>query len=248
MGEWKLTKFYKLTLCFLFVILFVSCVEAAEISAPTGEMHVNDSCTVSVNIADVASAEGISFTLNYDTSLLSIQSASANASYPGLDVTANINDEAGRVRVLATSVQHPITATSSTPIVDIVIQSETEAGLSALLLSDAEYSSNFLPINFDTAVDGAITVLGPPVDPQPPVAVFSATPTAGKVPLEELTIYTQIRKDPRKYDIKSPELSAAEKAVKRGMHIERGMIIGYVITKAGASISDRAELLEFAKD
>ncbi len=70
----------------------------------------------------------------------------------------------------------------------------------------------------------------------------------GKVPLEELTIYTQMRKDPRKYDIKSPELSAAQKAIAAGMPIERGTVIGYVITKKGNTISDKACLAEFAKD
>jgi len=70
----------------------------------------------------------------------------------------------------------------------------------------------------------------------------------GKVPLEELTIYTQIRKDPRKYDIKSPELSAAQKAIAAGMQIEKGSMIGYVITKKGATISDKAYVVEMAKD
>jgi DNA polymerase I len=70
----------------------------------------------------------------------------------------------------------------------------------------------------------------------------------GKVPLEELTIYTQMRKDPRKYDIKSPELSAAQKAIAAGMQIERGTVIGYVITKKGATISEKACLAELAKD
>jgi DNA polymerase I len=71
---------------------------------------------------------------------------------------------------------------------------------------------------------------------------------SGKVPLEDLTIYTQIRKDPNKYDIKSPELSAAKKAILGGMRIEKGAMIGYVITKTGATISDKACLVEFAKD
>jgi DNA polymerase I len=71
---------------------------------------------------------------------------------------------------------------------------------------------------------------------------------SGKVPLEDLVIYTQLRKDPNKYDIKSPELSAAKKAAKAGRHIEKGMMIGYVITKKGASISDKAQLAELAKD
>ena len=62
----------------------------------------------------------------------------------------------------------------------------------------------------------------------------------GKVPLEELTIYTQMRKDPRKYDIKSPELSAAQKAIAAGMQIEKGSMIGYVITKKGKTISEKA--------
>jgi len=71
---------------------------------------------------------------------------------------------------------------------------------------------------------------------------------SGQVPMEELTIYTQIRKDPKKYDIKSPELSAAQKAIKAGMPIEKGTVIGYVITKRGTSISDKACLAEVAKD
>ncbi|MCX6770267.1 MAG: DNA-directed DNA polymerase [Candidatus Micrarchaeota archaeon] len=71
---------------------------------------------------------------------------------------------------------------------------------------------------------------------------------SGKVPLEELTIYTQIRKDPGKYDIKSPELSAAQHAIAHGMPVEKGTVIGYVITKQGATISDKARLVELAKD
>ncbi|MFA4983574.1 MAG: DNA polymerase domain-containing protein, partial [Candidatus Micrarchaeia archaeon] len=70
----------------------------------------------------------------------------------------------------------------------------------------------------------------------------------GEVPLEELTIYTQMRKDPGKYDIKSPELSAVQKAMARGMQIEKGAVIGYVITRRGNTISEKAELAELAAD
>lgn len=66
--------------------------------------------------------------------------------------------------------------------------------------------------------------------------------------LEEVAIYTQIKKDPKNYDIKSPELSAVEKGIARGKKIGRGSIISYVITKKGKSISDKAELLEFAEN
>ncbi|MCX8174645.1 MAG: DNA-directed DNA polymerase [Candidatus Micrarchaeota archaeon] len=70
----------------------------------------------------------------------------------------------------------------------------------------------------------------------------------GKAPLEDLIIYTQIRKDPKKYDVTSPELSAAKKAIAAGMRIERGSMIGYVITKSGGSISEKAQLAELARD
>lgn len=69
---------------------------------------------------------------------------------------------------------------------------------------------------------------------------------SGNVPLEEVAIYTQLKKNPRNYDIMSPELSAARKGIERGKKIGGGSIIGYVITRGGKSISEKAELLEFA--
>jgi DNA polymerase I len=73
----------------------------------------------------------------------------------------------------------------------------------------------------------------------------------GSVPLEELAINTQLRKSIEGYDLKSPELGAARKAVREGLKTKeevQGAVISYVITKHGSSISDRAELIEFAKD
>ncbi len=73
----------------------------------------------------------------------------------------------------------------------------------------------------------------------------------GKVPLSELVISTQLRKGMDSYDIKSPELAAAEKAVKQGFKTKEEMehsVIGYIITKHGTSVSERAELEGMAKD
>ncbi|MFA5381629.1 MAG: DNA-directed DNA polymerase [Candidatus Micrarchaeia archaeon] len=70
----------------------------------------------------------------------------------------------------------------------------------------------------------------------------------GKVDLEDLVIFTQLQKSLNSYAITSPELSAAKKAIARGKKIEKGTLIGYIITKKGNSISDKAELLEFAED
>ncbi|MBN2477858.1 DNA polymerase, partial [Candidatus Micrarchaeota archaeon] len=71
---------------------------------------------------------------------------------------------------------------------------------------------------------------------------------SGNVPLEDLAIYTQISKDPKKYEIISPEISAARKAIKKGVPVEKGSIISYVVSKKGKSISEKAEPLDFAKD
>ncbi|MBU1198001.1 DNA-directed DNA polymerase [Candidatus Micrarchaeota archaeon] len=70
----------------------------------------------------------------------------------------------------------------------------------------------------------------------------------GKVPLEELAIYTQLKKKAKSYEIMSPEVSAFLKAQKAGVRMDEKSVIAYVITKKGKSISDRAEILERAKD
>jgi len=74
---------------------------------------------------------------------------------------------------------------------------------------------------------------------------------SGNVPIKELVIHTQLRKSIRSYDVTSPELAAAKKAIERGQkkvdELE-GTTIGYVITKHGNTISEKAELEEFATD
>lgn len=71
---------------------------------------------------------------------------------------------------------------------------------------------------------------------------------SGNVPIEDLAIYTQLTKHPEKYDLMSPEISAARKAIVRGVPLEKGSVISYVITKSGKSISEKAETAEYAKD
>ncbi|MCX6777869.1 MAG: DNA-directed DNA polymerase [Candidatus Micrarchaeota archaeon] len=71
---------------------------------------------------------------------------------------------------------------------------------------------------------------------------------AGEVPLEELVIHTQLKKSIGSYEIKSPELSAAKKAVAGGMKYDVGSMVGYVITRSGKTISDKARVLEMATD
>ncbi len=73
---------------------------------------------------------------------------------------------------------------------------------------------------------------------------------SGNIPLKDMVIYTMLRKNLSEYDAKSPELAAALKAIKKGKKRSEveGYTIGYIITKEGSSISEKAELEEFAKD
>jgi len=74
---------------------------------------------------------------------------------------------------------------------------------------------------------------------------------SGTMPLSELAISTQLRKSIDGYDVKSPEVGAAKKAVKDGLKTREeleGAVISFVITKHESTISDRATLEEFATD
>ncbi|MGC8547958.1 MAG: DNA-directed DNA polymerase [Candidatus Micrarchaeia archaeon] len=72
----------------------------------------------------------------------------------------------------------------------------------------------------------------------------------GSVDLKDLVIYTQLRKSIGAYDATSPELAAAQKAIKRGKPADEveGVTIGYIVTKHGSTISEKAELEEYATD
>ncbi len=67
-----------------------------------------------------------------------------------------------------------------------------------------------------------------------------------KVPLEKMVIYTEIQKPLDSYESRGPHVAAALKAMKRGIKVGVGSIIGYVITDRGGKISDRAEYYLFA--
>ncbi|MHB1829869.1 MAG: DNA-directed DNA polymerase [Candidatus Micrarchaeaceae archaeon] len=72
----------------------------------------------------------------------------------------------------------------------------------------------------------------------------------GNVNMKDLVIYTQLRKKIGSYDSKSPELNAAKRAIDEGVKRRdelEGATIGYIITKNGNSISEKAEIEDTAK-
>ncbi len=72
-----------------------------------------------------------------------------------------------------------------------------------------------------------------------------------EIPLSDLAINTRLRKGMNSYDARSPELTAAKKAVDAGFRTKdeiEGVVISYIITKHGNTTSDKAELEGIAKD
>ncbi|MBN2517476.1 MAG: ribonuclease H-like domain-containing protein [Candidatus Altiarchaeota archaeon] len=70
----------------------------------------------------------------------------------------------------------------------------------------------------------------------------------GKVPLKELVIFTQLTKNLGEYQSIGPHVHAARKAQKRGKTVRQGDLIQYIITKKGASISEKAEMVGFVNE
>ncbi|MBN2127133.1 MAG: ribonuclease H-like domain-containing protein [Candidatus Diapherotrites archaeon] len=70
----------------------------------------------------------------------------------------------------------------------------------------------------------------------------------GKVPKKDLIILTQLKKPINKYELVGPHIAAAKKAVEKGKKLTVGSTLGFIITRNGKSISDKAELSEFVEE
>src|SRR3989344_6557732 len=69
----------------------------------------------------------------------------------------------------------------------------------------------------------------------------------GRTKMDDVVIYTRLRKGEGKYAVISPEVSAVRKARAAGVKVEERGLVGYVITKKGKTISEKSELMELAK-
>ena len=70
---------------------------------------------------------------------------------------------------------------------------------------------------------------------------------SGEVPLEDLTINTQMTRNIGGYVSEGPHIAAARKAMKEGVEFKQGDIITYVVTKrSGSSIGDKAVIVDHA--
>jgi len=70
----------------------------------------------------------------------------------------------------------------------------------------------------------------------------------GKTPKKDLVIMTMLKRKIENYDSIGPHVAAAKKAIERGKDVGPGTILGFVITKTGKSISEKAELEEYVAE
>lgn len=70
----------------------------------------------------------------------------------------------------------------------------------------------------------------------------------GRAKNSELVVFTQIKRGLDKYEAVGPHVAAAKKAVAKGRELGVGSVIGYIITRSGKSISDRAQLQEYVNE
>jgi len=70
----------------------------------------------------------------------------------------------------------------------------------------------------------------------------------GNTKKEDLVIFSQLRRPIEKYESIGPHIAAAKKAIARGKILGEGSVIGYIVTRSGKTISDRAQLEEFVAE
>jgi DNA polymerase I/DNA polymerase-2 len=67
-----------------------------------------------------------------------------------------------------------------------------------------------------------------------------------KVELKDLVVYEQLTKPIGEYKLISPHISAARKLIAKGIPVNAGSVVGFVIEKGSGSISEKAQPIEFA--
>ncbi len=67
-----------------------------------------------------------------------------------------------------------------------------------------------------------------------------------KVELKDLVVYEQLTKPIGEYKLISPHISAAKKLMAKGIPVNAGSVVGFVIEEGSGSISQKAQPIEFA--
>ena len=162
-------KKYSLTVLFFALCMLVTAAGAASIVAPGhphgGLLPPGSTGVFPVAVGGLTDAEGVTFNLTFDNTLLSVERVTANNTIPGSTVDENIDNEHGWVRVAVTNAEG-ITAGDNwplPPLVDIAFRATGNKGESTVKFAETPtYSLGFDPVYFDGIYDdGLIAVRNP---------------------------------------------------------------------------------------
>lgn len=158
----------------LCLALFVAPVLAAgsQIAAPSAA--IDGEVILPIMISGVTSSPGVSLLISYDPTQLQVLDIIRNTSISGTQVSAkNINATTGTINVIIINTASSITADSPLGLADLRFR-PLQNGSSAIKIINSEWSdAGFMPIAFDSVIDGTIVVGTPPV-----VSVSASTTAA----------------------------------------------------------------------
>ena len=129
------------------------------ISIGLASASTNSIITIPVSVANITNISGISFDLNYNSSVVIISNVSANESFVGSSITQNIDNVNGTTSIVLTN-SNLISASAETPVIDITFNIAGGSGSSTSLdLQNVEFSdSEFNAYTPAVVEDGQITV------------------------------------------------------------------------------------------
>ena len=193
-------KKYSLTVLFFALCMLVTAAGAASIVAPGhphgGLLPPGSTGVFPVAVGGLTDAEGVTFNLTFDNTLLSVERVTANNTIPGSTVDENIDNEHGWVRVAVTNAEG-ITAGDNwplPPLVDITFRATGNKGESTVKFAETPtYSLGFDPVYFDGIYDdGLIAVRNPSTIKAPSGTLASGQSKTLAVGVDNLTGAKQI--------------------------------------------------------
>ena len=144
---------------FILAVIIISSNTATAIGTEifdvdSATLDADSTTTLQVNIANAVDLTGISLDISYDPNIIELISVSANNdAVSGSDITSNIDNAEGKVRIILTNTDL-INAIDSVPIINIVVHTIGDAGdETTLILQNVEVTDT----SFSSAIPKTIT-------------------------------------------------------------------------------------------
>lgn len=153
---------------FIISVVLVVAILATNTASATGSGTISigsatmdeDSTTVlQLSIVNVVEITGVSLDLSYDPGVVEVKDISVNEYVTGSTVTSDIDNTAGKIRIVIINTDM-INSVESVPLIDIAVHAIGEAGdETPLSLQNVEISDiTFSPITVESIVNGFVKI------------------------------------------------------------------------------------------